>query len=130
MYCCRQATFDYIAEIIRSKSVELEQVMEDVKEIKAKVQAAARGVVGKKAPKKAPVRKAAAPAESDDDDVEEVEDFDDEDEEEDEVAAGSFAETVQGLVAATLEKSIQHKAVGMFFVMSLAIYFQGDQMSV
>lgn len=127
-----KATFDYIAEIVRSKSVELEQVMEDVKEIKLKVQTAARGVMSKKPPtkKSSAVTKKSAPVSADsDDDVEEVEEFEDDDEEEDQ-KGGSYTAMVQGYAAATVGAVVSNKAIGMFLAFSLAIYFQGDQMSV
>lgn len=125
-----QATFDYIAEIIQSLSVELEQVMSDVKTIKQQVQTAARGVVKKPQPKKAVQKKAPQKApESDEEDVEEVDDFDDE---ENSVSGSSMTvtQTLAASAAVALEVAMRHKAVGLFAITSLAIFFQGDQMSV
>lgn len=108
--------------------------MEDIKGIKQQVQAAARGVV-KKAPstkkivpkaKKAPVP--THDSDEDDSEVEEVEDFDDD--EEPVVGSASAAQTAQELLATAVQVAVTHKAVAMFVVASLAIYFQGEQMSV
>jgi hypothetical protein len=101
--------------------------MEAVKEIKGKVQTAAKGVMSKKSAKKSAVV-AKKSTDSDEDDVEEVEEF--EDDEEEEEGGSSYAQTLQSFAAAALENTVNNKAVGMFLAFSLAIYFQGDQLSV
>lgn len=104
-----------------------------MKDIKSKVQTAAKTVISKK-PKKAPVKaqsktvKKVEEVEEDDDDIEEVEQF--EDEEESPKSNDSVFSTVQNVAIATVTEMIQHRAVGMFLFAAVAIYRYGDNMSV
>lgn len=133
-----KATFDYLEEVARSLTLEVEQMREEIKQLTSQVQAAARGgskkgsAGGAKKSKSASAgassKKAkAAPAQEEEEIAEDVDDID---VEEGEDNTSSIVTAMQNAAINVLTGVFTHKAIGLFAIASAAIYFKGDNMSV